>query len=222
MGVNMKKVLKKIFGIVPYIFLLVSFILIISLTISIKNGETPTFFGRAIFHVPTFSHSMEPTIEAGDIILVNTKVDKYMVSDVITFKAYFDIDNNGQEEWVDITHRIVSIETRDGVKYYTTQGDNTSGSESWETDFTQDKIIGKYVGKSTIVGTVYDYIFSGGVSFIFIGIIVLFLFVGGIEIFDIIKQANMQKEKTILEEKEKLIQEELERLRLEQKEKDES
>ncbi len=214
----MKKVLKKSLGIIPYLILLIAFILIISLTISLKKGETPTIIGKAIFLV--VSPSMEDTIHVNDVIFVDTNVEHYSVGDIVTFKAYFDSNNDGSSEWNDITHRIIDINIINGVEYYTTKGDNNSFSESWETDFTSDLIIGKYIGKSALIGSAYKFIFTNGMNLIFIIIIVSFVAIGAMEIFEIVKQLSMQKQKVILEEKERLIQEELARLRALKEEKD--
>jgi len=216
----MKTTLKKMLGMLPYIMLLVAFILIISLTVSLKKGQTPTILGRAFFLV--VSPSMEDTINVGDVIFVKTNVEDYSIGDIITFKATFDSNFDGQPEENDVTHRIIDITIINGVKYYTTKGDNNSITEPWETNISSDQIIGKYIGKSGLIGTVYQFIFAKGLNLVFILVILVFLTIGGMEMFNIIKQVSMQKEKALLEEKERLIQIELEKLRQQQKEKDES
>lgn len=204
----MNKTLKKIFGTIPYLLLLAAFILIISLAFSLKKGETPTIFGRAIFIV--VSPSMEDTLMVGDVIFVDTTPDALHVGDIISY-------HKPDQPDVIITHRIVSMETRDGVTYYTTKGDNNPYSLDWEKDFTSQYIVGKYMSKSTVIGKAYEFLFANGFTLMFIVIIGVFLSIGTMEVFNIIKQLSNAKEKEMLEEKEKLIQEELERLREEQK-----
>lgn len=203
----MKKTLNKIFNLLPYLFLLISFILIIQVATSINNGKTPTLFGRAIFFV--VSPSMEDTIMVGDMIFVDTKEDHFVVGDIITFRQP---DSNAI-----ITHRIIEIEEIDGELYFTTQGDNNYTSLDWEIGFGSEQIIGKYVGKSGFIGSVYNTLFSNGVNIIFIAVILVFLVIGGMELFNIINTLKQVKEKKLLEEKEKMIQEELERLKAEKK-----
>lgn len=210
----MKKILRKIADIIPYILLLISFILIIQVATALKKGETPTLFGRAIFLVVT--PSMEDTINVGDMIFVNTNETEFHVGDIITF--YADIDNNGKDEVV--THRIISVDTSTGVDLYTTRGDNNTLSNNWETDFTDDIIIGKYVGKSGFIGNIYEYLFANGINLIFIVIILVFIIIGAMEVFNIANTIAKAREQKAIEERDKLVEEELERLRKEQEEKE--
>lgn len=205
----MKDRTKKILNMIPYAFLAIAFALLVSLSFSLKNGNTPTVLGRAIFIV--VSPSMEDTIMVGDVIIINTNADEFTVGDIITF-------HNPSEPEMIITHRIISIETVDGVDYFTTMGDNNDLSFDWETGFTSDYIIGKYVCKSALIGEIYRFIFANGFNLVFIMIITVFVIVGGMEISTIIKQLSMAKTQKILEEKEKMIQAEIERLQKQQEE----
>ncbi len=208
----MKKTLKKIANIIPYLFLLIAFILIMSMAISIRKGETPTIFGKAIFLV--VSPSMEDTIMVGNIIFVDTEPNKLMVGDIITFRQPTNED-------LIITHRIMSIDEIDGIKYFTTMGDNNYESLAWEIGFVDDFIVGKYVSKSVALGNVYQFVFANGFNMIFIVIILIFITIGGMEVFNIIKQIQLAKEKELLEEKEKMIEEEMNKLRKIKEDKDE-
>lgn len=66
--------------------------------------------------------SMIPMIQPGDVILVDKKVDALQLSkgQVIQFRR----DN------ILISHRIVEVTEKDGVKGYKTQGDNNSGPDT--------------------------------------------------------------------------------------------
>ncbi len=213
----MKKTLRKIAGATPYLILLIAFILILSLVSSLRKEQVPTILGTAIFVIAT--PSMEDTLMVGDVIFVDTKANDYKEHDIITFHAYFDSNNDGEEEWNIVTHRIIQIDVVDGVSYYTTQGDNNSISNSWETSFTQDQIIGKVTREAALLTLIYSFLFSGGYNIIFLVIILVFVIIGAMEASNIIKQLKMIKEKELQEEKEKLIEEELQRLRKEQEEK---
>jgi len=147
----------------------------------------------------------------GDVILVDTTPDHLVKGDIITF-------HKPDEPEVIITHRIDEIETIDGVVYYTTLGDNNDYSFEWEVGFTSEYIIGKYVGKSALIGQAYQFIFANGFNLVFIVIIGVFLTIGGMEISSIIKQLSMAKTQKLLEEREKLVEEELEKLRKKEEE----
>ncbi|MBN2540285.1 MAG: signal peptidase I [Bacilli bacterium] len=214
----MKKTLKKVAGATPYLILLLAFILILSLTSALRKGDTPTIFGTAIFVITT--PSMEDTLMVGDVIFVNTKDETYHTHDIITYHASFDANGDGEPENNVVTHRIVDIETINGVTYITTRGDNNDYSYDWETGFTTDQIIGKVTTRSEIITLIYGFLFSGGYNIIFLVIILVFITLGAMEASNIIKQLRMMKEKELEEEKEKLIQEELKRLRNEQEKKE--
>lgn len=221
----MKNKLKKVMNIIPYLILLVSFVLLANVTISLSRGNTPTILGKGIFVVSTAS--MEETLMTGEVIFVDTGYEEYYEQEIITFHA--DINGDGTMEIV--THRIVDKYEEDGVIYYTTKGDNpltNPTSNTWEIDITSDRIIGKYSSSSYSLTYLYSLIpneengYTFNKSIIFIVLIVVFIIVGGMEISNIVKLISKDKEeKALEEEKEKLVQEELARLRKEQKEKEE-
>ena len=207
----MKKILKTSINLIPYIMLVISFILIIQVAFSIRKGEVPSVFGRSVLFVET--NSMEPAIMTNDMIFVDTLADEFHVGDIISF-------HRPDQPSLIITHRIIEIKEIDGVNYYTTLGDNNNFTDDWETNFSEDYIVGKYMSKSSFLGGVYQFAFSQGISLLFICIIIIFLTIGGMELFSIIKTLNQAKEKKILEEKEKMIEEELEKLRKQKQEMD--
>jgi len=213
----MKAKIKKFLNIIPYLFLLTTFLLVLSVTLSVARGETPQIFGKSFMIVTTTS--MEDTIMQGDVIMVDTSPDQIVVGDIISYY----IPGGGPKDIN--THRIVSIDTIDGVRYFTTIGDNNDFSLEWEIGFSEDYLIGKYVGKSSLVGDIYQFLFpidgTGAYKFniIFLVIIGVFITIGGMEISSIIKQLSMARVQKRLEEKEQMVQEELEKLR-KQEEKD--
>lgn len=83
------------------------------------------------------SGSMEPTIDIGDLIIINQKDKKYKKNDIITFK---DVNSSF------VTHRIIKI---DGKKIITKGDNNNSKDEGY---ITKDKIVGKYVFKINKLG----------------------------------------------------------------------
>jgi signal peptidase len=65
--------------------------------------------------------SMIPMIHPGDVILVNKKVDPLQLikGEVIQFRR----------DDILISHRIIEVAEREGIKSYRTQGDNNSGPD---------------------------------------------------------------------------------------------
>jgi signal peptidase I len=175
-------------------------LLIVSLGISLKNNEVPNIFNRAMLFVVT--PSMEDTIMVGDLIFIDTNFDELAEGDIISFRR------SDQQEMI-ITHRIVSI----NGDLITTKGDNNFISDEWETNFSKDLVVGKYLTKSGILGSVYEVLFVNSINFLFVLIIAIFLLIGIIEMKNIIKLMSQKKAEELEQEKQKLIEEELKRLK---------
>lgn len=215
----MVKKLKCIANIIPYLILLIAFILIISLVVDLRKGDTPSILGTAVFFVET--DSMEDTLLDGDVIFVDTNYDLLRVGDIVTYNATGDLNNDGFPEMFVNTHRIVEITIVDDVAYYTTQGDNNDVIYDWETSIIEEDIIGVYQTKSTFIGWVYGIIKEGGMNLLFGVIVLVFIAIGAMEVVTIVRQISMQKQKEQLEkEKQRLVEVEVERLRKEMKEKE--
>ena len=201
-----KKILKKILQALPFFFFALAFFLIIQVLVAVKNDRTPSLFGYSIFLV--VSPSMEDTIMTGDIVFVDTSIQEYSVGDIITF-------HRPDDESVIITHRIISISELDGNLLITTQGDNNFESLDWEKNFTTDHIIGVYEGKSSFLGQIYQFIYTGGVSLIYGVVILAFLTIGVTEAISIVKALSKAKLEEDEKKKLELIEIEKERLRKE-------
>ncbi len=209
----MKKFMKILFGSLPYLFFLVAVILITDVVISLKNSETPAFFGYSIMHVK--SASMEDTIMTGDIIFIQrTDPDELVENDIVTFSMI--IEQDGVSYLTTVTHRIVTVSGEAGSRSFTTKGDHNNAPDSWTVP--ADAVIGRYVGKSAFLGSVFQAIMAGGTNLIYLAVVALFLLIAGIEAGTIIKEVSIHRKKVLLEEKEKLIETELERLRAERTE----
>ncbi|MDT8336919.1 MAG: signal peptidase I [Candidatus Izemoplasmatales bacterium] len=201
----MKNILNKISRYLSYAIIALAMIMMVNLGISLKNSEVPSVFNRAILYIKT--GSMEDTIMTGDLIFVNTNVTEFHEEDIVSFRK------PDQPEII-ITHRIVSI-TGDLV---TTKGDNNFSSESWEINFSKDLIVGKYVGKSALLGSVYEVMFVNSLNVVFGLIILIFMLIGIIEMKNIIKLMSEKKQIEYEEEKQKLIEVEKAKLKDEMKE----
>lgn len=122
-----KKILVAIISIL--MILIMAFNIYRFVCINILKKDMATINGYVALEV--ISGSMEPTINIGDIIIVDTKIKKFKKDDIISF-----YDKDGSF----ITHRIVSI----NGKKFITKGDNNN-TEDEAIDIS--KVIGKFVFK---------------------------------------------------------------------------
>lgn len=103
--------------------------------INVLKQDLPTINGYGTLEV--ISGSMEPTIDVGDLIIVNTKYDELKENDIITF-----YDEKGSF----VTHRIIEI--KDGE--YITKGDNNNSED--QGTINKDDIVAKYVTRLNGMG----------------------------------------------------------------------
>jgi signal peptidase I len=204
-----KKILLKIFNILPFVFVAMAMALIVHLGLSLKKEQIPSVFNRAILYVKT--PSMEDSIMAGDIIFVNVGDFEYDEEDIISFRK-------PDQQEVIITHRISRIDPITGL--ITTKGDNNLNSENWEINFSPDLIVGKYMGKSSVLGSVYEVLFVNSLNIVFLLMIIIFMLIGVFEIKNIVKLLTLKKQAELEEEKQKMIEEEKKKLLEEMKDKE--
>ncbi len=199
-----KECCHKTLSVLSYLFLGLAVALVFSLVISFANNKTPTIFGIGMFVVLT--PSMEETIMEGDMIFMDTTYDTLEEDDIIAFERPDKPD-------IVITHRITNIEeTSDGLAI-TTRGDNNDTSLSFEIGFSDDRVIGKYIGKSSFLGFLYTFLFQNRFGLIFGALVLVFII---LMVFEIHHLIGLMQEKNDLkreEEKEKLVKEAYERLK---------
>lgn len=131
------KVLKKLLQIIIWILLILVLVynLYTYISINVLKKDLASVNGYAILEV--VSYSMTPTINKGDLIIINEKDREYKKNDIITFK-----DSTGSI----VTHRIFDI-TEKGI---VTKGDaNNTEDEGY---LKKKDIVGKYVGKISKLG----------------------------------------------------------------------
>lgn len=160
--------IEKIISTILYIVLIPIIIFNFTLIIKsfIKPNETPDFFGYKSFVI--VSGSMEPTIKKGDAILVkDVPEEEIKVNDIISFTTEVNQTN--------VTHRIVNVEEDDGVKKYTTKGDNNNVEDKEK--ITYQQIEGKYQFKINQFGIVINILKSK------ITLVVLILLIVGISCY---------------------------------------
>lgn len=133
----MKKVKKILFTIVTIILvILLAYNIYNFIMIKVLKHDVATINGYTMLEV--VSGSMKPTINVGDMIIINTKDKNYKENDIIT---YYDNNHNL------ITHRIIKINDTEIV----TKGDNNNTED--EAIYSKE-IIGKYVTKLENLGII--------------------------------------------------------------------
>ena len=116
------------------------------------------------------SDSMVPEFKAGDLIIIKTcDPDKLEVGDVVTFHTII------ENQYALNTHRIAEIKETNGVRAYTTKGDNNAISDTHI--IANGDIVGKYVGKVAGLGNVMDFLSSSLGFFVVIVLPMLVFFI---------------------------------------------
>ncbi len=146
------------------IYIILIPIIVFNFTLIIKSfinpEKTPDFFGFKSFVI--VSGSMEPTILKGDAILVREVPEEDIkINDIISFV----------QDGTNVTHRIIAVTEEDGVKKYTTKGDNNNAEDREK--ITYEQIEGKYQFKINQFGIVVNLIKSKFTLILLILIIIL-------------------------------------------------
>lgn len=114
----------------------------------IKPNETPDFWGYKSFVI--VSGSMEPTIKKQDAILVKKiPEEEIKVNDIISFTT---------KNQINVTHRVIEIQEENGIKKYTTKGDNNNTEDKEK--ITYEQIEGKYQFKINQFGMIIQILKS--------------------------------------------------------------
>lgn len=113
--------------------------------------------------------SMKPTFESGDLIFIKKcDTSKLNEEDIITFHTI--IDN----QYALNTHRIQKIDEVNGVRSYTTIGDNNNGIADQHV-ISDGDIVGKYIGHVSGLGKVMDFL-SSSMGFLIVIVLPMLLF----------------------------------------------
>ena len=157
---------RKITTVLSTVLLILMIALVVFIFISRATGHTPSIFGNRIYRVQT--NSMVPTLEVGDVILVqDTEPEDIHLGDIITYRAL-----SGQLKGQTITHRVaLEPEVRGGVYYYRTKGDREGAS--LDNEITFDQVEGKYVKTLPLLNKLYSFFLSPTGLVVFIAVIVL-------------------------------------------------
>lgn len=115
------------------------------------------------------SDSMKPTFCKGDLIFIKKcDTSKLKEGDIITFHTI--IDN----QYALNTHRIQKIDEVNGVRSYTTIGDNNNGVADQHV-ISDGDIVGKYVGHISNLGKVMSFL-SSCMGFLIVIVLPMLLF----------------------------------------------
>ena len=113
--------------------------------------------------------SMKPTFESGDLIFIKKcDTSKLNEGDIITFHTI--IDN----QYALNTHRIQKIDEANGVRRYTTIGDNNNGVADQHV-ISDGDILGKYIGHVSGLGKVMNFL-SSSMGFLIVIVLPMLLF----------------------------------------------
>ena len=113
--------------------------------------------------------SMIPTFESGDLIFIKKcDTSKLKEGDIITFHTI--IDN----QYALNTHRIQKIDEANGVRSYTTIGDNNNGVADQHV-ISDGDIVGKYIGHVSGLGKVMNFL-SSSMGFLIVIVLPMLLF----------------------------------------------
>ena len=171
---------------IPIIIFILAIALIFKISFSLQKGQVPKVFGITFMEVQT--GSMEPNIHQYDFI-ANKSKKEYKVGDAVSF--YYDLDGNGKEE--SVTHRIISIND-DGT--ITLRGDAAVSDTDIQV-ITSDKIIGKVVFRSSLIGKLFTTNIFKNRNFLFlflIGSLVIFMIYQSFNISKLLKEDKKAKE----------------------------
>ena len=156
---NKTKTIKKIVEIIA-IILIYNIILII---VSSINGKNFNILGYKAYIVTT--DSMQPSINAGDIVIVkNGKKDKIGQGDVITFNQNDEV----------ITHRVIKNITEENNVEYITKGDNNNTEDTFKVKY--DDVIGKMVITIPYLGKIISILDNKIIILILLLVILIIIF----------------------------------------------
>ena len=113
--------------------------------------------------------SMKPTFESGDLIFIK-KCDTSALEegDIICFHTII------ENEYALNTHRIQKIDEANGVRSYTTIGDNNNGVADQHV-ISDGDIVGKYIGHVSGLGKVMNFL-SSSMGFLIVIVLPMLLF----------------------------------------------
>ena len=161
----MKHVLRVI-NVLATVVILVAFVVLLR-TVFTPAGEIPTIMGYGFMR--TLTGSMEPAIPVHSFIVVDTDNSQvYQVGDIITFHSSDDALEGSLN-----THRIAAIDEVNGMRSFTTKGDNNDVADTHI--ISDGDIVGKYLFSLPQMGKVMDFL-SSSMGFLIVIVLPMLLF----------------------------------------------
>lgn len=162
-----KKARTIVISVLLWIIILIAALYAFTTMATRDNQNVSSLLGYTPLVVKT--NSMSPTFDAGDLIFIKKcDPDTLKEGDIICFHTI--IDN----EYALNTHRIEKIDESNGVRSYTTMGDNNNGIADRHIISNGD-IVGKYTGHLKKAGKVMDFL-SSSTGFLIVIVIPMLLF----------------------------------------------
>ena len=180
----MRKLISKIIKITSYC--LVGLIIALSVFVLTLRflGETPSIFGYSFYYVLT--ESMEPEIEAGEMILGEQAAPEDLrVGDIVTYQG-----QTGAVKDKIITHKIVEI---DG-DIITTKG---VANDLADPPISSSQVMSRYVGTIPLAGDIFSAI-NSKLGFVFLIATPLAVLILN-EVSNIVKAVKKEKEEHLSE-----------------------
>ena len=163
---SVKKVASIALSVVMWIIILVAALYAFTTLATREDGSVSNIAGFTPLTVQ--SDSMSPTFSKGDLIIIQTcDTSKLEVGDIVTFHTI--IDN----EYALNTHRIAAIDEVNGMRSFTTKGDNNDVADTHI--ISDGDIVGKYVFALPQMGKVMDFL-SSSVGFLVVIVLPMLLF----------------------------------------------
>ena len=163
---SVKKVASIALSVVMWIIILVAALYAFTTLATREDGSVSNIAGFTPLTVQ--SDSMSPTFSKGDLIIIQTcDTSKLEVGDIVTFHTI--IDN----EYALNTHRIAAIDEVNGMRSFTTKGDNNDVADTHI--ISDGDIVGKYLFALPQMGKVMDFL-SSSVGFLVVIVLPMLLF----------------------------------------------
>ena len=163
---SVKKVASIALSVVMWIIILVAALYAFTTLATREDGSVSDIAGFTPLAVQ--SDSMAPTFNKGDLIVIQKcDTSKLEVGDIVTFHTI--IDN----EYALNTHRIAAIDEVNGMRSFTTKGDNNDVADTHI--ISDGDIVGKYVFALPQMGKVMDFL-SSSMGFLVVIVLPMLVF----------------------------------------------
>ena len=163
---SVKKVASIALSVVMWIIILVAALYAFTTLATREDGSVSNIAGFTPLTVQ--SDSMSPTFNKGDLIVIQKcDTSKLEVGDIVTFHTI--IDN----EYALNTHRIAAIDEVNGMRSFTTKGDDNDVADTHI--ISDGDIVGKYVFALPQMGKVMDFL-SSSMGFLIVIVLPMLLF----------------------------------------------